>query len=67
MSLPPLDDQRAIADYLDAETARIDALIEKKRRMVELLETSGSAALVERDRVTGCSRRGIVLFSTCSD
>lgn len=30
--------QRAIADYLDAETARIDALIEKKRRMVELLE-----------------------------
>ena len=30
--------QVAIADYLDAETARIDALIEKKRRMVELLE-----------------------------
>ena len=34
----PLITQRAIADYLDAETARIDALIEKKRRMVELLE-----------------------------
>jgi type I restriction enzyme S subunit len=30
--------QRAIADYLDTETARIDALIEKKRRMVELLD-----------------------------
>jgi type I restriction enzyme, S subunit len=30
--------QRAIADYLDAETARIDALIEKKRLMVELQE-----------------------------
>lgn len=30
--------QRAIADYLDAETARIDALIAKKRRMIELLE-----------------------------
>jgi type I restriction enzyme S subunit len=29
--------QRAIADYLDTETARIDSLIEKKRRMVELL------------------------------
>ena len=29
--------QRAIADFLDAETARIDALIEKKRRMIELL------------------------------
>jgi type I restriction enzyme S subunit len=30
--------QRAIADYLDTETARIDALIEKKRRMVALLD-----------------------------
>ena len=36
--LPPLARQRAIADYLDRETARIDALIEKKRRMIELLE-----------------------------
>ena len=29
--------QRAIADFLDAETARIDALIAKKRRMIDLL------------------------------
>ena len=29
--------QRRIADFLDAETARIDALTEKKRRMIELL------------------------------
>lgn len=36
--IPSLPVQRAIADYLDAETARIDALIEKKRRMVVLLE-----------------------------
>ncbi len=34
----PLAAQRAIADHLDAETIRIDALIEKKRRMIELLE-----------------------------
>ncbi len=34
--------QRAIADFLDAETARIDALIAKKRRMLSLLD--------ERDR-----------------
>jgi type I restriction enzyme S subunit len=32
-----LDEQRSIADYLDTETARIDALIEKKRRMVSVL------------------------------
>ena len=31
-------EQRAIADYLDTETARIDALIAKKRRMIELLD-----------------------------
>ncbi len=36
--VPPTDQQRAIADYLDAETARIDALITKKQRMIELLE-----------------------------
>ena len=36
--LPPLVQQRAIADYLDTETGRIDALISKKRRMIELLE-----------------------------
>jgi type I restriction enzyme S subunit len=43
--LLPLASQRAIADYLDTETARIDALIEKKRRMVELLEERVASAL----------------------
>jgi type I restriction enzyme S subunit len=33
----PLGEQRAIADFLDTETARIDALITKKRRMIDLL------------------------------
>ena len=35
--LPDVADQRAIADYLDAETARIDALIAKKARLVSVL------------------------------
>ena len=34
---PPLRQQRAVADFLDAETARLDALIDKKRRMIQLL------------------------------
>ena len=38
IAVPTLSTQRAIADYLDTETARIDALIEKKKRMIELLE-----------------------------
>ena len=36
--VPPLAEQRAIADYLDTETSRIDTLITKKRRLIELLE-----------------------------
>ena len=35
---PGLSAQQAIADYLDAETARIDALIEKKQRMIGLID-----------------------------
>lgn len=35
---PDLATQRAIADYLDREIARIDALVAAKLRMVELLE-----------------------------
>ena len=37
LRVPERQAQRAIADHLDAETARIDAVIERKRRMVELL------------------------------
>lgn len=36
--VPPLDEQRAIADFLDRETARIDALIAKKNGLLTLLE-----------------------------
>ena len=36
--LPHTATQRAIADYLDTETGRIDALITKKRRMIDLLQ-----------------------------
>lgn len=41
--LPPLPAQRTIAAYLDSETARIDALVAAKRRMVELLEERRNA------------------------
>ncbi|WAX77031.1 restriction endonuclease subunit S [Streptomyces sp. KMM 9044] len=35
--LPPVGVQRAIADYLDHETARIDTLIEEQQRLIEML------------------------------
>ncbi|CAM5742271.1 hypothetical protein MAUB1S_03172 [Mycolicibacterium aubagnense] len=34
---PQLDEQRAIADFLDRETARIDVLIEEQLRLIDLL------------------------------
>lgn len=38
LPVPPARDQRAIADYLDRETARTDALIAAKRGMIQRLE-----------------------------
>lgn len=38
VAIPSLDVQRATASFLDRETARIDSLIEKKRRLLDLLE-----------------------------
>lgn len=42
----PPSSQSLIADYLDAETARIDALMAKKRRMVELLAERTRASAI---------------------
>lgn len=41
--IPPLDEQRTIVQFLDRETARIDALIEKKCRQIELLHEKRAA------------------------
>ena len=43
--LPPLSQQRAIADYLDRETARLDELAAKTRETIALL-TERRAALI---------------------
>lgn len=43
--VPPLPQQRAIADYLDRETARIDALIAAKERLLELLAEKRRAVI----------------------
>jgi type I restriction enzyme S subunit len=44
LALPPVEAQRAIADYLDTETARIDALITKKQRMLAVIAERGELA-----------------------
>ncbi len=58
VSLPPPRQQREIADFLDAETARIDCLIEKRQRMVELLDERRSL-LVEQSIRRAAERCGM--------
>ena len=43
--LPDADTQRAIADFLDRETERIDALVAKKQRLIELLQEKRTALI----------------------
>ena len=45
LPVPPLDEQRAIAAFLDRETQRIDALVEKKRRLIERLQEYRTALI----------------------
>jgi type I restriction enzyme S subunit len=43
--VPPVEEQRAIAAYLDRETERLDALMEKKQRQIELLQKKRAALI----------------------
>ena len=42
---PPLDEQHAIAAFLDRETGKIDALVAKKERLIELLQEKRTALI----------------------
>jgi len=44
---PPLEEQQLIAGFLGRETARIDALIGKKRQILELLEEKRLAVITQ--------------------
>ena len=43
--LPPLAEQAAIAEFLDGATGRIDALVDKKKRLVALLREKRTAMI----------------------
>ncbi|MDQ7840815.1 MAG: restriction endonuclease subunit S [bacterium] len=45
LAVPPIPEQRAIAAFLDRETARIDALVAKKERLIELLQEKRTALI----------------------
>ena len=50
--LPEISEQRAIADFLDHETAKLDTLVEKKRVLIEKLKEK-RAALISRTVTRG--------------
>ncbi|WP_081623694.1 MULTISPECIES: restriction endonuclease subunit S [unclassified Thioalkalivibrio] len=45
MAIPPLVEQATIASFLDHETAKIDALIEEQRRLIDLLKEKRQAVI----------------------
>ena len=45
MPYPNPDEQRTIAEFLDRETAKIDALVAKKERLIELLQEKRTALI----------------------
>jgi type I restriction enzyme, S subunit len=56
--VPSMPTQRAIADFLDAETARIDALIAKRRALIDKLNE-------RRAVLTACAVTGEVKGTDC--
>jgi len=61
LPIPPLPKQRAIADYLDRETARMDALVAAKERVLGLL------AEKRRALITRAVTRGLDLRAPLRD
>jgi type I restriction enzyme S subunit len=45
LSLPPIEEQRSLATFLDRETAKIDALIAEQQRLIELLQEKRQAVI----------------------
>lgn len=63
--IPDLATQKAIAAFLDREAARIDKLIAKKERQVELLHKRAKQAVAEL--VTGATVNGMATVETGLD
>ncbi|MDX1879252.1 restriction endonuclease subunit S [Mycobacterium sp. SMC-18] len=60
--IPDLPEQKAIADFIDRETARIDTLIEEQQRLIDLLRERRQSVLSGASDIAGrTARLGLVL------
>lgn len=59
--LPPLDEQRRIADFLDAETGRIDRIVAVRKRQIDSLKERVSAEISDT-LVPGCLTRPLGMW-----
>jgi type I restriction enzyme S subunit len=59
LPVPPVPEQRAIADFLDRETARLDTLVGKKRELIEKLKEK-RAALITRAVMRGLDENALL-------
>ena len=67
VTYPKVAEQRAIAAFLDRETAKIDGLVERKERLIELLQEKRTALLTRAvtrglDPLTGTRTKGSNVF-----
>lgn len=53
--IPPLEDQRVIANFLERETSRIEKLIDRKERLAKLLKEKRTAMIERAVAGTGLS------------
>ena len=60
--VPRSEAQAAIADYLDTETSRIDTLITKKRRMIQLLQQRWQAEVMSTIYGDRSIRQGAIRY-----
>lgn len=61
---PPLDEQQAIADYLDRETQKIDELITEQRGLIETLRERRQAVI---DSIFGAHAANSRMYAACLD
>ncbi|BBZ56701.1 restriction endonuclease subunit S [Mycolicibacterium phocaicum] len=58
-AMPPLDEQCAIADFLDRETDRIDTLIEEQQQLIDLLRERRQS-VITRGAIEGIDQAPLV-------